>query len=85
MLIDLNRICLVELFDGPLKPVLAQLAFQGINLSLCFFVSLRPPCVLSRLDSQIAVILNLPNILSTLFNELEEIRMPADLKLLHVC
>jgi hypothetical protein len=31
------------------------------------------------------VILDLLNIPGTLFNEIEEVRMPADLKLLHVC
>jgi hypothetical protein len=44
-----------------------------------------PPRVLGGLDSRVAVILDLLDIPSTLFNELKGFRMPADLKLLHVC
>lgn len=86
MLIDLNRMDrLVELFDSLLEPFLAQLAFHSINLGLCLFLPLVPPRVCSRLDGRVAVIFNLLNIPSTLFHKLEDLRMPADLKLLHIC
>jgi hypothetical protein len=76
---------LVELFDSLLEQCLVQLTFQGIYLGLFVFVFIVQLRSLSRLDCAVAVILNLLNIPSTLFNKIEEVRMPADLKLLHIC
>ena len=74
LLINLHRVDrLVELCDGLLEPVLAQLAFQGIYRRLRFFVLVVPLRILSGLDGRIAVILDLLDILCTLFNELEKI------------
>jgi len=59
-------------------------AFQGVNIGLYIFVVLKPLRFLSRLDSGVAVILELLDTLSTLFDKLKELGVSANLKLLYI-
>jgi hypothetical protein len=60
------------------------LAFQGVDIGLYAFVFLEPLRSLSRLNGGEAVIFEISDTLSTLFDKLKELGVLTDLKFLHV-
>ena len=60
------------------------MAFQGVNIGLYIFVVLEPLRFLSRLNSRVAIILELLDIISMLFDKLKELRVLTNLKFLYV-